>query len=107
MAVYQQTGKSAVSLPQGATNLSDSLLNYFDRFDKIILWMDNDEAGLINTSRIAEKLGLKRTCIVKHTVPKMKDANDFLKNNPALISELLVKARTIPDSNLVTFTNLR
>ena len=32
MAVYQQTGYTAVSLPQGATNLPDALLSYFDWF---------------------------------------------------------------------------
>lgn len=49
MAVYQQTGYPAVSLPQGASNLPEVLVPYFDRFAKIILWMDNDEAGLLNT----------------------------------------------------------
>lgn len=70
---------AAMSLPQGATNLPDSLLSYLDKFEKIILWMDNDEAGLLNTQKIADKLGLKRTYIVKNTMKKMKDANDFLK----------------------------
>ena len=28
--------------------------------------MDNDEAGKINTPKIAQKIGLKRTYIVKH-----------------------------------------
>lgn len=65
--------------------------------------MDNDEAGLLNTSKIAEKLGLKRTHIVKHTIAKLKDANDFLMKSPILISELLNKARTIPDTNIIGF----
>ncbi len=69
--------------------------------------MDNDEAGLLNTSKIAEKLGLKRTYIVKHTVAKMKDANDFLMKSPAMISELLHKASTIPDSSIINFFKLR
>ncbi len=107
MAVYQQTGFPSVSLPQGATNLPDTLLPYFDCFDKIILWMDNDEAGILNTSKIAEKLGLKRTYIVKHTVPKMKDANDFLKYHPEMIKEILNNARTIPESNITRFSRLR
>lgn len=52
MAVYQQTGMPALSLPQGATSLPDVLLPYLSRFEKIVLWMDNDEAGTINTGRI-------------------------------------------------------
>lgn len=86
MAVYQETGYPAVSLPNGASNLPEGLIPYFNRFEKIILWMDNDEAGLLNTHKIAEKLGLTRTFIVKHTVAKMKDANDFLIKSPSLIS---------------------
>lgn len=86
MAVYQQTGYPAVSLPQGATNLPDGLLPYFSRFDKILLWMDNDEAGMLNTSKIAEKLGLKRTYIIKNTISGMKDANDFLSKSSSMIS---------------------
>lgn len=53
MAVYQQTGIPALSLPQGATNLPESLIPYLKRFEKIVLWMDNDEAGILNTSKIA------------------------------------------------------
>lgn len=37
----------------------------------------------------------------------MKDANDFLKENPSMISELINKATTIPDSNIINFTRLR
>lgn len=42
MAVHQETGYPSVSLPQGASSLPDVLLPYFDKFDKIYLWMDND-----------------------------------------------------------------
>ena len=69
--------------------------------------MDNDEAGKLNTSKIAEKLGLKRTFIVKNTISNMKDANDFLLKSPSMINELVYQAKTIPESNIVTFSNLR
>ena len=42
MSVYQVTGLPALSLPQGATNLPDSIIPYLDQFSKIYLWMDND-----------------------------------------------------------------
>lgn len=107
MAVYQQTGIPALSLPQGATNLSEALLPYLKRFSKIILWMDNDDAGMLNTSKMLDKLGINRTHVVKHNVPKMKDANDFLLNHPKMIAELIGKAKTIPDSSLLSFNELR
>ncbi len=49
MAVNQKTGFPAISLPQGASNLPDSILPYLDRFTKIILWMDNDDAGKLGS----------------------------------------------------------
>jgi twinkle protein len=42
MAVNQQTGYPAISLPHGAYNLPDKILGYLNKFTKIILWMDND-----------------------------------------------------------------
>ena len=107
MAVFQQTGIPALSLPQGATNLSEALLPYLKRFQKIILWMDNDDAGILNTSKMIDKLGINRTHVVKHNIPKMKDANDFLLNHPEKIAELVSKAKTIPDSSLLSFNELR
>lgn len=94
----------AVSLPQGASNLPDDLLPYFERFDKIILWMDNDIAGTINVEKIAYKLGEKRTVIVKHNIKDIKDANDLLmKGMGNMIKELIDKSQTIPDENIVGF----
>jgi hypothetical protein len=37
----------------------------------------------------------------------MKDANDFLQKQPELIAELIKKARTIPDQNILQFDLLR
>ena len=61
------TGLPALSLPQGANSMPDAILPYFDQFEKIILWMDNDEAGLMNVDKIAQKLGVSRTHIVSNT----------------------------------------
>lgn len=82
MSVYQQTGKVALSLPQGASFLPDQLVPMLDQFEKIYLWMDNDKAGEINAPKIASKIGIKRTFIVNNTEKKLKDANDILRNKP-------------------------
>ena len=66
MAVYQNTGIPSLSLPQGATNLSESLLPYLKNFEKVILWMDNDDAGILNISKMVEKIGINRTYVVRH-----------------------------------------
>ena len=64
MSVYQKLGLPSLSLPQGANSLPDSVLSYLDQFEKIILWMDNDEAGKMNIDKISTKLGVSRTFIV-------------------------------------------
>lgn len=66
MAVHQQTGYPAISLPQGANSLPDKLIPILNQFEKIVLWMDNDEAGKLGADKISKKLGVKRTHIVKH-----------------------------------------
>jgi twinkle protein len=69
MAVSQQTGFPTISLPQGASNLPDSILPFLNQFTKIILWMDNDEAGRLGSERISLKLGRTRTFVVKSSNP--------------------------------------
>ena len=65
MAVYEATGLPAVSLPNGASNLPTQLITYLDKVERIYLWMDNDEAGQLNITSFANKLGPKRTYIVQ------------------------------------------
>ena len=45
MAVYQETGIPSVSLPNGANHLPLQFIPFFDRFERIYLWMDADDAG--------------------------------------------------------------
>jgi hypothetical protein len=37
----------------------------------------------------------------------LKDANDFLLKKPEMISELINKARNIPDQNILQFSQIR
>lgn len=82
MSVYQATGIPSLSLPQGANSLPDTILPYLDQFEKIILWMDNDDAGKMNIDKFAQKLGITRTYLVVHNLKEFKDANDFLQKKP-------------------------
>lgn len=77
MAVYQATGFPAVSLPNGASNIPLESLECLEKFEKIYLWIDNDEVGRNNTKKLAEKLGINRTYIV--STNGEKDANDILR----------------------------
>ena len=42
-----------------------SVLPFLENFDKIYLWMDEDEAGKSNIPKMVEKLGKNRTVIIK------------------------------------------
>ena len=103
MAVYQETGIPALSLPQGANNLPDNILPHLDNIDKIYLWMDNDEIGQMNAPKIASKLGIKRCFIVENSNKKMKDVNDVLRQDKSLMKTLLQKAKTIPGQSILSF----
>lgn len=89
MSVYQETGLPSLSLPQGAGSLPDNVLPYLESIEKIYLWMDNDEVGLLNAPKIASKLGENRCFIVTNPNVEMKDANDVLRQNKSLIKVLL------------------
>ena len=53
MAVHQETGLPSVSLPNGANSLPLSLLRFFERFERIYLWLDADEVGINATQKFA------------------------------------------------------
>ena len=74
----------AISLPNGCNSLNPDLIVMLERFEKIYLWLDNDQPGRDAAEKFASKLGLKR-CVVVKPDPSMqpsppKDANDALRS---------------------------
>ncbi|KAL7536825.1 hypothetical protein ACHAXR_007420, partial [Thalassiosira sp. AJA248-18] len=65
MAVYQATGRPAVSLPNGCRSLPMEVLVLLERFDTIYLWMDNDGPGREGAEMFARKLGVERCLLVQ------------------------------------------
>ena len=65
MAVYQATGRPAVSLPNGCRSLPMEVLVLLERFDTIYLWMDNDGPGREGAEMFARKLGVERCLVVQ------------------------------------------
>lgn len=59
MAVFQELGLPAVSLPNGCSSLPSELLPIFSRFSKIFLWMDSDQAGKVASENFAKVSQLK------------------------------------------------
>lgn len=69
--------------------------------------MDNDEAGRVGEEKISHKLGINRTHIVKNTNSLLKDANDYLREQPEKIKYLIDTAKNIPGENILTFMDLK
>jgi len=110
MAVYQGTGKSAISLPNGASSLPTEVLPLLERFRRIYLWMDNDGPGQAGLEKFAKKLGAHR-CYHVRNPPSwhglgIKDANDALINGVDL-QEALDQAKRPTHEFLLRFAQLR
>lgn len=74
-------GYPALSVPNGAQGHSWIEFEYdnLERFDKIYLSMDMDEAGQKSIPEISDRLGRERVLVVKLPAP-WKDANEIVKH---------------------------
>lgn len=71
-------GFNAVSVRSESTPLSDNAYNLLkNRFNKIFLWFDPDEAGEMGAQKLSEKYNLKT---FKHDISYGKDPSDIYKN---------------------------
>lgn len=104
MAVFQTTGRPAVSLPNGASSLPLELLPALERFDSIVLWMDQDGPGQTGLKQFSRKLGLKRCKAV--LASDCKDANEALLMNKDL-DKIVAAAGVIPHESILTFDDMR
>jgi len=116
MAVYQATGRPAVSLPNGCRSLPVEVLPMLERFDRVYLWMDNDGPGREGAEQFAKKIGVNRCLLVQPDSSVMdlngnraappKDANEALLNGMDL-EEMIRDAEVLPHERILTFAELR
>lgn len=109
MSVNQVTGMDAISLPNGSRSLPPDLLPQLERFERIILWFDDDVPGMEAVKIFAEKLGKHRCQFVETrqgAVDGPKDANEALTKGLDL-NALLMTARAVPHDQILTFNDLR
>jgi len=111
MAVYQATGRPAVSLPNGCRSLPVEVLPMLERFETIYLWMDSDVPGREGAEQFAKKIGVNRCLLVQPEptvggVPPPKDANEALLRGMDL-DEMIMKASVLPHERILTFRELR
>ena len=102
---------SVVSVPNGATinntNLDylDSCIDYFESKEKIILAVDEDEAGSALKQELIRRLGAEKCFTVEFNA--CKDANEFLiKHGSSMLAAIINKAKPVPIENVVTLKDI-
>jgi twinkle protein len=111
LALHEAGIPNAISVPNGATlntnNLEylDACIDYFDDKEKIILAVDNDEAGQALQSELIRRLG-SEVCYLS-SFDDCKDANEYLqKYGKEELSKRITGARPVPLENVTTFRDV-
>lgn len=128
IAVLQAVGGYALSVPNGTSaqrtrgprliaedsgyaylwGRDERLIPEVDQFDKIILFTDGDEAGMILRDELALRLGEARCWFIPYPEgTRHKDANDILRKfGPEVLQRAVTAAKPMRPGNLVSFSQL-
>jgi twinkle protein len=111
LALHESGITNAISVPNGATlnsnNLDylDSCIDYFEDKEKIILAVDNDEAGQSLQAELVRRLG-SEVCFIA-SFEDCKDANEYLqKYGKEKLSQRITGAKPVPLENVTTFRDV-
>jgi len=111
LALHEAGVKNAISVPNGATltnnNLDylDNCIDYFEDKEKVILAVDQDDAGQMLQQELIRRLGAEVCFLV--TFEDCKDANEYLlKYGKEKLAERITKARPVPLENVTTFKDI-
>jgi twinkle protein len=111
LAFHEAGIKNVVSVPNGATlnhnNLDylDNCIDYFTDKEKIILAVDQDEAGVALQQELIRRLGAEVCYLVNFS--DCKDANDYLlKYGKEDLVETIKDCRPVPLENVTTFKDI-
>ena len=111
LSLYEAGIHNAISVPNGATlntnNLDylDNCIDYFEDKEKIILAVDQDEAGQALQRELVRRLGAEVCYIV--TFDDCKDANEYLiKYGDTALIQRILKAKPVPLENVTTFNDI-
>jgi len=112
LAVIEAGYKNVVSVPFGANNFSwiDENWDFLEQFQKIIVWSDNDDAGLKMRKEVCSRLGTWRTYFIdlpkeieiNENKYKVKDINEvlFYCGKECVMDHILNKAQEVPVQNI-------
>ena len=111
LALHEAGIKNTISVPNGATltnnNLDylDNCIDYFEDKEKVILAVDQDDAGQMLQQELIRRLGAEICFLV--TFEDCKDANEYLlKYGKEKLAERITKARPVPLENVTTFKDI-
>ena len=111
LALHEAGITNAISVPNGATlnsnNLDylDSCIDYFEDKEKVILAVDDDEAGQALQAELIRRLG-SEVCYLA-SFEDCKDANEYLlKHGKEKLTERITGARPVPLENVTTFRDI-
>jgi len=111
LSLYEAGVENVVSVPNGATlnrnNLDylDNCIDYFEDKEKIIIAVDDDDAGLALQNELIRRLG-SEVCYLA-SFEDCKDANEYLiKYGKEKLSERITGAKPVPLENVTTFRDI-
>lgn len=99
--------KNVVSVPSGAADLTcvELCWDWIEKFNKVIIWGDNDQAGKDMVQKLILKLGQWRCALVES---KYKDANIHLfKEGKESIKRAIENARDVPVAGIVKVADVK
>ena len=109
---YHEAGiTNVISVPNGATlnhnNLDylDNCIDYFEDKEKVILAVDQDDAGIALQNELIRRLGAE-VCYLTNFVD-CKDANEYLlKYGKEELANTIKECRPVPLENVTTFKDI-
>ncbi len=111
LALHEAGISNAISVPNGATlnsnNLEylDNCIDYFEDKEKIILAVDQDDAGQALQRELIRRLGAE-VCYLAD-FEDSKDANEYLlKHGKEALNTRITKAKPVPLENVTTFRDI-
>ena len=111
LSLHEAGIPNVISVPNGATlnsnNLDylDNCIDYFENKNKVILAVDNDEAGQALQQELIRRLGAEVCYIIDFK--DCKDANEYLiKHGKDNFTNILNNPKAVPLENVTTFNDI-
>ena len=111
LTVIEAGFKNVVSIPCGTANLKwiEENFEWLESFNKIILWFDNDSAGINARIKTSSRLGIYRTLFVDLPLElkkgeinqRVKDANAVIYHvDKNRVADFILGAKEVPIANV-------